>query len=137
MVKYSQVTLLVNLSLKNWVDSPTNTYMAEAKVIDHIVVTIGQKEKTSASSPMQIPSNKLCITTELCSFSSILTDQSTCKISRKLTKNTSNPFQTNNRLNACMTLNRKKAVIRVNKKATVEAALYKGIVLMAATLKTF
>ena len=49
--KYSHTTLLSSLALKIWVVKPTDTYIADERVNDQIVVAIGQKEKARANSP--------------------------------------------------------------------------------------
>ena len=134
---YSQATLLVNLPLKICVVKPKRTYMADDKDSDQIIGYNGQNEKLKASSPKTKLRIKLCTKVAASILSSILIDQSACKIKGKLIKETANPFHTNNKLNAKITLYIKKAAKRVNKKLAVDAALYKGMVRKLATLNTF
>lgn len=117
--------------------NPKIMYMLEESAKDQMVVGMGQKEKAYANSPIIKLKIKLCMTTETLKISSILMDQRDCKISGKLTSPTNTPFQINNRLNAKITLKIKKAERSVKRKAAVEAARYKGMVLIEATLKTF
>ena len=111
--------------------------MAEARAKDQIVVAIGQKEKARANSPKIKAKIRLCTTIESTTLSSISIDQRTCKIKGKLTAKTSSPFHKNSSLKAYITLKTKKPDKSVKRKVAVEAARYKGIVRMAATLKTF
>ena len=134
---YSHTTLLLSLPLRIWVDNPSKTYIDEDSDKDQIVVGIGQKEKLKANSPSIRLKTKLWITIAKETKSSISKIQRDCKISGKLIKNIPTPFQTNNRLKAKSTLNIKKADNSVKRKAAVEAALYRGMVLIDATLKTF
>ena len=111
--------------------------MAEDKDKDQMTVLIGQKDKDNASSPITKLKIKLCTTNATVTLSSIVMDQSTCKIKGKLISNTANAFHKNSRLKANITLYIKKADRSVKRKAAVDAALYKGMVLIEATLKTF
>lgn len=111
--------------------------MLEESANDQMVVGMGQKENAKANSPIIRLKIKLWIKVALDILSSIEIVQRICKIKGKLIKPTTKPFHKKIRLKACTTLNIKNAESSVNKKAAVEAALYKGIVLMAATLNTF
>lgn len=111
--------------------------MDEDRDSDQMVVGIGQKERLNAISPNPKDSAKLWIKLAVETLSSMVIVQITCNINGKVTRNTTTPFQINNKLKAYTTLNIKNADKRVNKKLAVEAARYKGIVLIEATLKTF
>lgn len=135
--KYSHTTLLFTLPLKTEVVNPSKTYIEDERINGHMVVGVGQKEKARASSPRTRLSIKLWTNIAVDTLSSILRDQRTCKIKGKLIIKTANPFQKNHKLKAYITLNKKKADKSVKRKFAVEAALYKGMVLKDATLKTF
>lgn len=111
--------------------------MAEDKDRDQIVVANGQNEKARANSPKTRAKIKLWtkVPTEI--LSSIPIVQRDCRMSGKLTIITTTPFHKNNKLKAKITLYIKKADKRVKRKLAVDAALYKGMVLIEATLKTF
>ncbi len=134
---YSHTTLLFILPLKVCVVKPKSTYIPDDNDNDQIMAMLGQNEKLKASSPKIRLNIKLCITIAAPILSSIWIDHSTCKINGKLTNNTINPFQKNNRCSANITTYIKKVESKVNKKLAVEAALYKGIVRRLATLNTF
>lgn len=135
--KYSHTTLLFTFPLKIWVVRPKITYIADESDKDQIVVGIGQNEKLIASSPKTKAKIKLWIIFAVVTLSCISIDQRICKIKGKVTKNTTNPFHKNKSSKAKITLKIKKADKSVNRKLAVEAALYKGIVLIDATLNTF
>ena len=135
--QYSHTTLFVALPRKYWVVRPSKTYIDEDKDKDQIVVGIGQKEKLKANSDRHKLKTKLWTNIAGETVSPISIVQRDCKIKGKEISSTATPFHKNNKLKAKITLNIKKADKSVNKKLAVEAALYKGIVLMAATLKTF
>ena len=137
MPKYSSATLLLPLPRKKLVVNPTKTYIDEESTRDQIVVGIGQKEKLKASSAKHKLKTRLWINIAAPTLSSISIDHRTCKINGQEIRNTATPFHKNNKLKAYITLYIKKADRSVNKKLAVEAARYKGIVLIAATLKTF